>query len=70
MAMSKRFFKALAAKYSACRPDEGTEKRVIWDHMVTVTASAMNEESHTFQKARFLEACGYGPAEEELEQTG
>jgi hypothetical protein len=70
MAMSKRFFKALASKYAAAKPDEGTEKRVMWDYMVTVTASALDEESHTFQKARFLEACGYSPAEEELEQTG
>lgn len=58
-ALSKRFFVALAAKYREKRPsDKYPDALQQWTIMVVATAMVLKEQAPSFDKARFLEACG------------
>jgi hypothetical protein len=60
MALTKRFFVALAAEYRALRPVTGTDEYTfaLWEQMVRTTATALAAQNGMFNYARFYEACG------------
>lgn len=59
-AMSRRFYERLAKEYKAATP-KGSEEYAVWLHMVYLTANTINELAGTFDKSRFLKACGIDP---------
>jgi hypothetical protein len=62
-AMSRRFYERLAKEYKQATPAMGAEspEYAIWLHMVFLTANTINELAGTFDKPRFLKACGIDP---------
>lgn len=61
MALSRRFYKKLAAEYKDNKPAEGTSEYVVWHAMVIVTARTINEEASGFRTDIFIEAAGIVP---------
>lgn len=59
MALTRRFFTDLAAKYRAQRPeDTASREGEVWEDMVRITASALASQNGMFNYAKFYEACG------------
>jgi hypothetical protein len=58
-ALSRKFFIDLAHRYrDAAPPSDAAQLRAMWLHCVTVTASAIAQQSAQFNHERFYEACG------------
>jgi hypothetical protein len=59
-ALSRRFYVRLANEYKEARPQtgDGTTAYQVWLHMVMLTANTINATASTFDRARFLTACG------------
>lgn len=59
-AMSRRFYERLAKEYRQATPGSGPDspEYAVWLHMVYLTAGTINELAGTFDKSRFLKACG------------
>lgn len=59
-AMSRRFYERLAKEYKQATPASGVDspEYAVWHHMVYLTANTINELAGTFDKTRFLRACG------------
>jgi hypothetical protein len=64
MALTRRFFTALARDFRDAKPGTGDNSTAmaVWEHMVTITANALAVQNAMFNYARFYEACGM-PAE-------
>lgn len=60
MAMSRRFFKDLAQRYKLSKPPLDGPSRDVWRGMILDTCHAIELENPSFQRQRFLEACGWG----------
>lgn len=60
MALTRRFFSALAADYRLLRPasGEGSASHEVWEQMVRTTATALAAQNGMFNYAKFYEACG------------
>ena len=60
MALTRRFFTALAADFQEARPSASMESTefAVWMHMVTITANALAVQNAMFKHDRFYEACG------------
>lgn len=61
MALTRRFFTALAADYRNLRPaaeDDGRLAFAVWEQMVRTTAQALAAQNGMFNYAKFYEACG------------
>lgn len=60
MALTRRFFTDLAAKYRALRPEPGASGAAydLWEQMVRTTATALAAQNGMFNYAKFYEACG------------
>ena len=60
MALTRRFFTDLAAKYRDLRPadDETPNELAVWEAMVRTTATALAAQNGMFNYAKFYEACG------------
>jgi hypothetical protein len=56
-AMSRKFYNALAKKFDEVRPAHPNQY-VTWLLMVTATVNVIAEGNPSFDKARFLRACG------------
>jgi len=59
-AMSRRFYERLAKEYKQATPgvSKDSAEYAVWLHMVYLTANTINELAGTFDKSRFLKACG------------
>lgn len=59
-ALSRRFYVALAKEYNEAKPsvEENTTAYQAWLHMVLKTAGVIQISAGTFDKTRFLAACG------------
>jgi hypothetical protein len=57
-AMSRKFYQSLAVRYKAHRPDKGTHAYPTWLTMVVATANVISEGNPSFDRHRFLTACG------------
>jgi hypothetical protein len=65
MTLSRKFYKAVAARYARLRPaytDSG-EVYQMWESMVMTTVNAISEGNPSFDVPRFLEACDHRPGE-------
>lgn len=62
-AMSRRFYERLAKEYKQATPPSGpgTPEYEVWLHMVYLTTATINELAGTFDRSRFLRACGLEP---------
>ena len=60
MALTRRFFTALARDFRDARPGSSPESSefAVWMHMVGITASALAVQNGMFNRAKFYEACG------------
>ena len=60
MALTRRFFTALARDFLMARPDAPEEsiEMAVWERMVRLTANAFAAQNAMFNYARFYEACG------------
>ncbi len=58
MALTKRFYNALAADFKGVRPEQGTPEREVWASMIVVVASNLAVNNAMFNFQRFYEACG------------
>lgn len=60
MALTRRFFTALAADFKNARPHTPADSTAmaVWEHMVTLTANALAVQNAMFKHDRFYEACG------------
>lgn len=58
MSMSRKDFVLLARAIKEVREGTSEEQRQLVDHVAKRIASAIDQSSATFQKGRFLEACG------------
>lgn len=63
-AMSRKFYERLAKEYKMATPGSSRDSSeyAIWIHMVYLTANTINELAGTFDKSRFLKACGIDPS--------
>jgi hypothetical protein len=62
--MSRKFYKALAAKYAKLRPvpTDSAPAYEMWEAMVIGTVNCIAEGNPSFDRARFLDACGHDPS--------
>lgn len=59
MALTRRFFTALAFEYRMLRPEaDNAEALAVWEQMVRTTATALASQNGMFNYAKFYEACG------------
>jgi hypothetical protein len=60
MALTRRFFTALAADYRMLCPasGKGSASYDVWERMVRTTAHALAAQNGMFNYAKFYEACG------------
>lgn len=61
MALGRRFFTELAREFREAKPGAGdnTTAHLVWMHMATITASALERQHGGFNRVRFYEACGF-----------
>lgn len=60
MALTRRFFTALAREFLLARPDAPEEavEMAVWERMVRITAQNLATQNGMFNYAKFYEACG------------
>ena len=72
MALTRRFFTALARDFLMARPDAPEEsiEMAVWEQMVRLTANALSAQNGMFNYARFYEACGMPQAVVDVARGG
>ena len=63
-AVSRKVYRALALKFDRMRPGPGApgEAYEVWESMVMGTLNVISESNPSFDRERFLTACGHDPA--------
>lgn len=57
-AMSRKFYKNLAEKYTIYKPSKGTPAYAMWLTLMVATTKVIAEGNPAFDQHRFLVACG------------
>lgn len=56
--MSRKFYAALAAKYSGYKPSKGTPAYSMWLTLMVATTNVISEGNPAFDRHMFLVSCG------------
>lgn len=61
--LSRKYYRELALQFARLRPgvNESGDVYQMWESMVATTVNAILSNNPSFDRARFMEACGHDP---------